>query len=136
MNITATPGAERDLEALFRADQAAWRIVVAFLEELDGSAEAITGLSRDTEVRLGRFRLNVKHWQAARKNNDNLSRIRILDSPATGYRIFFGHDWRTDCVAILAVLSKHDGDLIYETSSIPGRRITNEWREITGGRDT
>jgi hypothetical protein len=68
-------------------------------------------------------------------SSPNLWRFRILDTPATSYRIVCGFHWQLRHVCVLAIAHKDklDYDNLDEDLS---ERILADWFEITGGQDT
>jgi hypothetical protein len=131
--IDLLPGAQTDLRAFRQSDPDALAAVMAFLQEAEVDDELIDKCTTTGNVRIGANRVNVKPWAAARRT-DNLFRFRILDSPATMYRIVYGYDWHTRRIGILAVVPKEKFD--YEISGALADRIYNDWRRATDGRPT
>ena len=134
MKMELLNGANSDLWAMATCSPQAAAAVVALLQELSTDCSVLEAVTERADIRLGRLRISVSPWRAARERRNNLSRIRILDSPASGFRVIVGFDWRQRSAAVLAVIPKDDHT--YEISSDRGRRIVAEWREFTAGRDT
>lgn len=133
MALDYSSGAEADFAKLDLADPEAHDIVLVFLEEADADPKLINRFTTHGDGALGEWRFNIKRWEATR-GEANLYRIRVLDSPATDYRVVYGYDWRQRRVCVLAVVHKELFD--YEPSSELGDRILKDWREYTGGRKT
>jgi mRNA-degrading endonuclease RelE of RelBE toxin-antitoxin system len=131
--VDLLPGARTDLRALRQSDPDALAAVVAFIQEAEVDDELIEKCTTTGNVQIGANRINVKPWAAARRT-DNLFRFRILDSPATGYRVVYGYDWHTRRIGILAIVSKDNFD--YEISGALADRIYEDWRRATDGRPT
>lgn len=134
MKMELLNGAKSDLWAMAVSSPKAAAAVVALLQELSADCSVLEAVTECADIRLGRLRISVSPWRAARERRNNLSRIRILDSPATGFRVIVGFDWRQRRAAVLAVIPKDDHT--YEIFSDRGRRIVAQWREFTAGRDT
>jgi len=134
MPIDVLSGAREDLEALAQQDAAAFAVVVAFLQEAEADPRLIDKFTTRGDVGIGQFRTNVKPWSEARQNLHNLFRVRVLDTPATSYRVIYGFDWHTRRIGILAVVHKEDFD--YGISSDLANRIIEDWTIATDGRST
>ena len=133
MSVDYSPGAELDMAALDRADPDAYDVIVVFLAEADNDPKLIERFTTPGDGELGEWRYTIARWQAARRIA-NFFRIRVLDSPATSYRIVYGYDWFQHRCCVLAVVHKELFD--YEPKSELGDRIVKDWREYTGGRKT
>jgi mRNA-degrading endonuclease RelE of RelBE toxin-antitoxin system len=120
--------------ALKRSDPDALAVIVAFLQEADADEELIDKCTTHGESTIGPFRVNVKAWVNARRRDDNLFRFRVVDTPATRYRVVYGYDWRKRRVGILAVVHKEEFD--YGISSELADRIQSDWRCATDGLAT
>lgn len=126
--------AERDLEGLAaRSPPAAAAIIVA-LEEIAGDPHGIEHLTTHGEIRIGQQRLNIKPWRAARRHH-NIFRLRILDTPATSYRIVYGYHWQVRRIIVLAIVHKEHLDYDQLDSKI-AQRILADWNELTDGQAT
>jgi mRNA-degrading endonuclease RelE of RelBE toxin-antitoxin system len=116
------------------SDPDALSAVVAFLEEAEADDELLAKCTTYGTVEIGSYRVSVKPWVEARRGGDNLFRFRILDTPATTYRVLYGYDWHSGRVGILAVVHKDDFD--YAMSGKFADRIQADWRSATGGLST
>lgn len=134
MNIDLLEGARKDLARLRGLDPEAVATVLVVLEEADADPQLIDKLTTHGNVTFGDHRLNVKGWVTARRRSDNLLRFRVLDSPATTYRVVYGYDWRSRRIGVLAVVHKDEID--YGISSELAERILEDWRTATDGFDT
>ena len=117
MKIEVLSGATSDLWAMAAGSPPA--AVVALLQELSADFSVLEAITERADIWLGRLRISVAPWRAARERRNNLSRIRILDSPATNFRMIVGFDWRQRRAAVLAVLPKDEHT--YEIFSDRGR---------------
>ena len=133
MPIDVLPGAEEDMDRLAEADPAALAVVLAFLEEAEADPKLETILTTTGDVDFGNFQLSIKRWASA-QSAGNLLRIRILDTPATVYRVIYGYDWGKRRIGILAIV--HKDDLDYEIDSKLSRRILDDWNTATDGQPT
>jgi mRNA-degrading endonuclease RelE of RelBE toxin-antitoxin system len=134
MSIDLLPGARADLAKLRRSNPEALAVIAVFLQEADADNELIEKCTTHGDNSIGSNRVNVKAWVAARRRSDNLFRFRILDTPATAYRIVYGYDWHTRRIGILAVVHKDDFD--YEISGELADRIQADWHRATDNRST
>jgi hypothetical protein len=133
MSIDVLPGAVHDIALLEVSDPEALAVVLTFLQEAEAESRLIDQFTSYGNVDLGKFRVNVKPWVLARAT-DNLFRIRILDTPATVYRVVYGYDWRQRRIGILAIIHKDLFD--YEIDSQIADRIFNDWYVATDGQPT
>ena len=133
MSIDILPGAKTDLMELRHSDPDAMAVVSSFLQEANADSELVKKCTTRGNVQIGSSQVSVKPWAAARRR-DNLFRFRILDTPATVYRIVYGYDWHTRRVGILAVVHKDEFD--YATSGELADRILNDWHCATDGLET
>lgn len=135
MPIDYLPGALDDIARLRVYDPRALAVALAVLQEAGGDRNLIEKLTTTQgDVHFGRWRCSVKAWQVARRGQDNLLRMRVFDSPATGYRIVYGFDWQTRRIGVLGILHKSEFD--YGLSSEISERILRDWRDATAGRPT
>jgi len=133
MPIDVLPGAEEDIERLEAADPDALSAVLAFIEEAEADAELETKLTTVGNVQFGDFLVNIRRWVLA-QSSGNLLRLRILDTPATVYRVVYGFNWRRRRVGVLAIVHKDKFD--YEIDSRLARRILADWNTATDGEPT
>ena len=131
MQIDLLSGAQIDLRALRKSDPDAFAAVLAFLVEAAADDELIDKCTTYGNVQFNLTRVNVKRWVAAEGIVGNLFRIRILDSPATVYRVIYGYDWRIRRIGILAVVYKEG--FSYEISGELADRIQDDWFSATDG---
>jgi len=127
MHVDVHAHAEADLERLWNTDEAAAATVTVTLQEIQGDPNLLDKLTQHGDNEFGTLRLNVKRWTAA-KPPANVWRFRILDTPATSYRIVYGYHWQTRQLCVLAVAHKDDFD--YELTSDLGRRILADWASL------
>jgi mRNA-degrading endonuclease RelE of RelBE toxin-antitoxin system len=137
MSIEILPGAQADLEALALKNPRAAATIATFLEEAHADSDIVDKCTSATpvEIVIGQFPVvSARPWINARGDNDNLFRFRLLETPATNYRVVYGYDWRSRQIGILAVVKRKEFD--YGLSGDLARRIRNDWRDATGGRPT
>lgn len=134
MALDLLPGAISDLRALRATDPQSWATIISFLQEVDSYPRLIDVLTTHGNIQIEKFQLNVKAWVQARRKSCNLYRLRILNSPATSYRVVYGYEWRSRRLGVLAVVHKDEFD--YELCSDTADRIFNDWERAAGGRDT
>lgn len=123
-----------DLARLRRDDPDGFAAIIAFLQEARADDELIDKFTMHGDVVIGPFTANVKGWVVARSRTNNLFRFRVLDTPATRYRVIYGYDWRTRRIGILGIAEKDHFD--YDITTDFGRRIVADWRFATGEQDT
>ena len=133
MAIDILPGAESDLLELEVNDTIAFGVVVSFLEEAEADQSLIDKFTTHGDSDFGELVINVKRWMRASRAA-NLFRIRILDTPASNYRIVYGFDWRSRRIGILAVKPRWEID--YEINTKLAERIFEDWNFATGGQFT
>ena len=117
-----------------KADPDALAVIATFLQEAEADDDIIGKASTHGNVAIGQYRVSVKGWVEARYKGANWLRFRVLDTPATSYRIVFGYDWHTRRIGILAVVHKDEFD--YGISGQLADRIYDDWDCATGGRRT
>ncbi len=127
MHIDVNQNARADLDALWATEPAAAATVEVTLQEMQGDPRIVDKLTQHGENVVGGARLNVKRWVEA-KRPANVWRFRILDTPATSYRVVYGYHWQTRQLCVLAVVHKDHFD--YELDSILGRRIMADWASL------
>ena len=127
--------ATADLDRLWDSDPKAAAAVVVALDEVLADPALIRKLTTHGDVQFQTHRLGIKRWREAQRSFNNLWRFRILDTPATSYRVVYGFHWQLRHVCVLAIAHKDqlDYDNLDEDLS---ERILADWFEITGGQDT
>lgn len=133
MPIDVLPGAERDIEELEATDPDALAAVLMFLDEAEAEPQLEQKLTTVGDVQFENVRVSIKRW-ARVQSAGNLLRIRILDTPATIYRVIYGYDWRKRRIGILAIVHKDHCD--YDPQSELSRRILDDWDVATDGQPT
>lgn len=117
-----------DIRTLRAINIRAAAAVLVVLEQIGADPRAIDKLTTHGENLFGTTRLNVKRWQAA-KGIGNLWRFRILDTPATTWRIVYGYHWQTRRICVLAVVEKEEFDYD-DLASTLSQRIAEDWRTL------
>jgi hypothetical protein len=130
MPIDLLSGAQIDLLKLRRSDPNAFAAVLAFLAEAAADEKLIEKCTTYGNVHLNLIEVNVKRWVEAR-GIGNIFRIRILNTPATMYRVIYGFDWRSGRFGVLAVV--HKGGFNYEITGELADRIRDDWFSATNG---
>lgn len=103
--------------------------ILVFFEQLKiDPKKTIDVLTTRGENELGDNRINVKAWQKVIKIA-NLWRLRVLDTPATMHRIFYGYHYQTQQLCVLAVVDKESYDYDDLTTEI-NRRIIADWQTL------
>ena len=125
MHIDVHLHASQDLRKIrLVAPDAAAAVLVA-LEQFQADPEAIEKMTTYGNNVVGSTHLNVKPWESA-KARGNLWRFRVLDTPATVYRVVYGYHWQTRQICVLAVVHKEEFDYDDLNSEI-ARRILADW---------
>jgi mRNA-degrading endonuclease RelE of RelBE toxin-antitoxin system len=123
------------IRRLRRSDPRAAAATVVALEQVSADPRLIDKLTTVGDVDFGARTVNVKPWITVRKANQNLWRLRVLNTPATSYRIVYGYHWQLRQLRVLAVV--HKEDMNYDkTNSDLVQRILADWIEFTGGQAT
>ena len=86
MTIDLLPGAKVDLRSLRASNPDAFAAVMVFLEEAEADKDLIDKCTSYGNVHINAARVNVKRWVLA-QGMGNIFRIRILDTPASVYRV-------------------------------------------------
>ena len=128
MHIDICENAENDLDQLWQSDPEAAATITAVLEQMEADPNIIDVLTTRGNSNLDTTRLNIKVWENMR-NQGNLWRFRILDTPATNYRVVYGYHWQTRQICILAIVHKENFDYD-DTNSVLSRRIVADWRAL------
>lgn len=121
--------ASDDIRQIYAVDKASAALILVVLEQLKiDPQQSINKLTTRGDNDLGIYRSNVKLWEKVKKFG-NLWRFRILDTPATVYRIIYGYHWQTQQLCILAVVNKESYNYDDLTSEI-NKRIISDWNSI------
>lgn len=128
MHIDVHKHAREDLEQLWCDNPKAAASVVVILEQLEADPRIIHKLTTHGDNFIGKNLVNVKSWQKVR-GIANLWRFRILETPATGYRVIYGYHWQTSQLCVFAVVDKRTYDYDNLESSI-NKRILADWRDL------
>jgi hypothetical protein len=126
--IDVLDNARQDILALRRSDKRAAAAVIAILEQLKADPQALDKLTTVGPNEVGSIRIGVKSWASMRRRA-NLWRFRILDTPATIYRVVYGYHWHTQQLCVLAVVRKDEFDYD-DTNSDIARRILGDWDSL------
>lgn len=127
--------AAADLDRLWDSDSKAAAAVVVALDEVLVDPELIKKLTTRGDVDFRTQRLGIKRWREAQRSPNNLWRFRILDTPATSYRVVYGFHWQLRHVCVLAIAHKDQLDYDNLDQDL-SERILADWFEITGGQNT
>lgn len=129
MHVDVHDHAKADLDQLWQTDPLAAAAVMAALEQMQADPRLIDKLTRHGNNDFGAVRLNVKRWQAVRPRAGDLWRFRVLDTPATSYRVVYGYHYQTRQICVLAVVYKTDFNYDDLTSSF-AKRILADWAAL------
>jgi mRNA-degrading endonuclease RelE of RelBE toxin-antitoxin system len=100
--------------------------ILVFLQELKSDQQFVSKLLTVVHNQTKSFDFNVKQWRSAKKLG-NLWRLRILDTPATNYRVIYGYHWQpTMTMIIFAVVDKDQYDYDNLKTEI-NQRIISDW---------
>lgn len=129
MHVDVHNNAADDIRRLRAADPPAAAAVLVALAQLEADPQVVDKLTTHGNNPLGEGAINVKGWIEARKRTPDLWRFRVLDTPATSYRVVYGYNWVTRQIVVLAVV--HKDEMTYDdlTSDL-ARRILADWRSI------
>lgn len=128
MHIDVHEHALEDLNRIRTSSAGAVAAVLATLEQLQADPLALDKLTTFGNNDTDGTRFNVKRWESARNAKGDLWRLRVLDTPATAYRVVYGYYWPSRQICVLAIASKEEFD--YDTQSDLGRRILADWRDF------
>ena len=128
MHIDVHQHAKQDLSQLWTDNPKAAASVEVVLEQLAADPKVIDKLTTHGDNTVGKNLINVKSWQRVRGIAD-LWRFRILETPATTYRIIYGYHWQTRQLCVFAVVEKETYDYDNLESSI-NKRILADWRDL------
>jgi mRNA-degrading endonuclease RelE of RelBE toxin-antitoxin system len=122
--------AQQDLDQLWEGDPAAAASVLVVLEQVSADPRAIDFLTTHGNNRIKTSTVNLNAWEVAKRRfGANLWRMRVLDAPATGYRIIYGYHWQTRQICVFAIVHKDQFDYDDLTSDI-ARRILADWNAL------
>lgn len=121
--------AKQDILRLRQKDVKAAAAILVALEQVRADPIAIDKLTTRGNNVLGVSRLGIKRWESAQKSGSNLWRFRVLDTPATVYRVVYGYHYQTRQLCVLAVVHKEEFDYDDLDSDI-ARRILADWRAL------
>jgi len=128
--------AKADLLALALVEPDAVATISVFLQEAKAIGDRVADVLTTTgNIALGTLKLSVKPWTTAQRQRSrpNVWRLRVLESPATSYRLIHGYNYQTKQLVVLAVLRKTDNDKFeadfdYDNLETPiARRILAAW---------
>ncbi|MBI3344135.1 MAG: hypothetical protein HY028_04650 [Gammaproteobacteria bacterium] len=128
MHLDIHQNAAQDLRDLRVVNPGAAAAVTVALEQIQVDPKAIDKLTTFGNNTVGAARLNIKRWESVR-GQGNLWRFRVLDTPATVYRIVYGYHWQTRQICVLAVAHKEKFDYDDLNSDL-ARRILADWRTL------
>lgn len=120
--------ARDDIHRIRATDVRAAAAVLVALEQIQADPAAIDKLTTYGNNNIDTVTLSVKPWERAR-GIGNLWRFRILDTPATTYRVVYGYHYQTRQLCVLAVVHKEAFDYDDISSDI-ARRIFADWRAL------
>lgn len=128
MHLDIHQSAAQDLRDLRVVNPGAAAAVTVALEQIQADPKAIDKLTTFGNSTVGVARLNIKRWETVR-GQGNLWRFRVLDTPATVYRVVYGYHWQTRQICVLAVAHKEKFDYDDLNSDL-ARRILADWRTL------
>lgn len=131
MHIDIHDNAEDDLDKLWLSEAGAAAVIAVTLETLEADPKAIEKLTTYGDINIGELRGNAKPWGSATRSR-NLWRLRVLDTPATNYRIVYGYHYQTRQLCALAIVHKDNFDYDDHNSEIV-QRIFADWSAICSG---
>lgn len=104
--------------------------ILSLLEQIEADPLVVDKLTTHGDNEFGSTTVNVKRWQTMRSNRrDDLWRFRILDCPATTYRIVYGYEMKARKIHVLALVHKDEFD--YDDHDTPiAKRILADWLAI------
>ena len=128
MHLDIHHNAAQDLRDLRVVNLGAAAAVAVALEQIQADPKAIDKLTTFGNNTVGVARLNIKRWESVR-GQGNLWRFRVLDTPATVYRVVYGYHWQTRQICVLAVVHKDKFDYDDLNSDL-AHRILADWRAL------
>jgi mRNA-degrading endonuclease RelE of RelBE toxin-antitoxin system len=133
MNTSLHKHAAEDLRRLRTKNPKAAAAVAVVLEQLRADPKTIDKLTTHGENAIGANLINVKQWQEAKRRTNpqkgDLWRLRILHTPATSFRVFYGYHWPAGQICVLAILHKDDANYDDLESDIC-KRILADWHAL------
>lgn len=118
-----------DLRALALTDRQAVATILVFLQELKNAPQnAIDLLTTRGNNEFKDFKFNVDDWKSAAKFG-NLWRLRILETPATVYRVIYGYNWKAKQLCVLAIVKKDEYDYD-DLKTLINQRIITDWNSL------
>ena len=108
MRVQLHDDAQADLEHLWARDEDAAAAIQVALEEADLDPRVLDKLTHhgNNELPSGQ-ELNVKRWEtASRAAKRDVWRLRVLNSPATSYRIVYGYHIQHRQIYVLGITHK------------------------------
>lgn len=129
MHVDVHRSAVGDIDRLWDDDPDSAAAVVAAIELLQSDPGAIGKLTQHGNNDIEAMRINVKRWQSVRPRMGDLWRFRVLDTPATRYRVVYGYHVQTRQICVLAVVGKEVFDYDDHTSPIV-QRVLADWRNF------
>lgn len=131
MHIDVHDHAEEDLDRIAGSDPEALATILATLEQLEADPDMINKLTTFGNVDVGSDRVNIDRWIEASKRarRGDVWRFRVLDTPATNFRVVYGYHWQTRQVCVLAVVRKEKLNYDDLTSGI-GQRVLSDWASL------
>jgi len=108
MRVQLHDDAQADLEHLWEHDEDAAAAIQVALEEADLDPRVLDKLTQhgNNELPSGQ-ELNVKRWKtASQAAKRDVWRLRVLNSPATSYRIVYGYHIQHRQVYVLGITHK------------------------------
>lgn len=127
MHIDVHEHAADDLRQLRQTTPKAVAAIMATLQQMEVDPRLVDKLTTHGNNEFGDIRVNVKRWQQT-KGVTNVWRFRVLDTPATVYRVVYGYHYQTKQLCVLAVVPKEAFD--YELDSEIGKRILADWNSL------
>lgn len=127
-SVDVHPHAWEDLKELRATNKPAAAAILVALEQIKADPNVIDKMTTHGNNCVGVAQINVKRWEKAR-GMGNFWRFRVLDTPATSYRILYGYQWQTRQLCVLAVVSKENFDYD-DLSTDTAKRILEDWRAL------
>jgi mRNA-degrading endonuclease RelE of RelBE toxin-antitoxin system len=112
MRVQLHDDAKADLDRLWALDEEAAATIQVVLEEADQDPGVLDKLTQhgNNDLPSGQ-ELNVKRWQkASAALKKDVWRLRVLNTPATSYRIVYGYHIQHRQIYVLGMVHKEDFD--------------------------